>query len=128
MLTREQVEKIKTYGKWGDDIDALCDMALAWLEVQPRPISEAPKDGTQILAWETPNGEAHNLVMARFHTLYTHEVDVPPEQCPHWWGSGFRIGWNDWKGKGLYGRADNIAISPYAFIPLSALPVPGAQS
>lgn len=68
-LTREQIEWCRkvltaltegavmkpgdTFGlkqpEWSKRVYALCDMALAWLDVQPRPIEEAPKNGTRLL-------------------------------------------------------------------------------
>ncbi len=63
-LTREQTKAIKleadnhrdddghnyiTYKT--DVVSALCDMALGYLDVMPRPIEEAPKDGTFFYGW-----------------------------------------------------------------------------
>ncbi len=84
-LTREQIEAIKHFNEgdheklkdeydwnyvWqhhhGDGnvspstVSALCDLALIGLAVQPRPIEDAPKDGNDILVFDS-NG--HALVM-----------------------------------------------------------------
>ena len=56
MLTREQVEAIKKHCANNGAIEVgskqmmeLCDMALGYLAMQPRPIEEAPTNGTWIL-------------------------------------------------------------------------------
>ena len=53
-LTRDQIEKWREFFEtvsWLDldmpHLNALCNMALAWLEVQPRPLSELPTDDKQ---------------------------------------------------------------------------------
>ena len=49
-LTREQIEELRERSKddraliVGSEVRQLCDMALNWLAVQPRPIEEAPKE------------------------------------------------------------------------------------
>ena len=43
-LTRRQIEELRDFFSAypeGETINALCDMALAWLEVQPGPIAKA---------------------------------------------------------------------------------------
>ena len=59
-LTREQIDDILMHG-WqalpGKELEAyekltaLCNMALGYLNVMPRPIEEAPKDGTFFYGW-----------------------------------------------------------------------------
>ena len=67
MLTKEQIAGVlnsspvydASTSRWaravkGEYLDALCEMALGYLAMQPRPIAEAPKDGTWILGrWPT---------------------------------------------------------------------------
>ena len=77
MLTKEQVEQCRTLlgsltvdaskppgqflmvqPEWTNRVNTLCDMALAWLAVQPRPIEEAPDHWVdeRCLVWVDPYG------------------------------------------------------------------------
>lgn len=79
MMTREQVESIKKHCANNGAIEVgskqmleLCDMALGYLAMQPRPISEAPKDGTWLLGcW--PNMGRWTYVVTRWLTDQRHE-------------------------------------------------------
>lgn len=43
-----------------EELDEIFDMALNWLAVQPRPIEDAPNDGTKFLAFQkTSEGWEH---------------------------------------------------------------------
>lgn len=102
-LTREQIDEFKAEGRtfFADQFDALCDMALAWLEVQPRPIEEY-------------NGSSGSVL-----------VYVPGDRWVDAWYSKR----NEWWTTDIYGLADkknekNFIVTPTHFIPLSSLPEP----
>lgn len=116
-LTRAEVEKhletARQYAKanaLGSLIDAnhliaLCNMALGFLAMQPRPISEAPKDGTHILAF--------------------FDDGITPQTTLHWFGPADLPGL---RGGGWYVSVQEIdsgrRYHPTHFIPLSSLPEP----
>lgn len=77
---------------------ALCTMALAWLDMQPRPISEAPKDGTRLLVF-LPDKDG-----------------VMIAECTAWP--------NGWTGKWPTEYMGYSGGPPTHFIPLSSFPEP----
>lgn len=50
-LTREQIEWFFDNCRTTPEMLAVKALALRGLDTEPRPIEEAPKDGTKILAW-----------------------------------------------------------------------------
>ena len=63
MLTKEEVERLANAHAFTSrrgtrfvaiseaDYSNLCEMAIGYLDVMPRPIEEAPKDGTFFYGW-----------------------------------------------------------------------------
>jgi hypothetical protein len=100
---REILKNRFSYQK--DTVDELCDLALVGLAVQPRPISEAPKDGTVlILVW------GDERVMGGWHEGSNDWcVSLPPPD-------ELNDGATPWV------AADNRTFNPTHFIPLSVLP------
>lgn len=111
-LTRKQVEEMAASSKSfptdvimpSEIVLELCNLALHALDMQPRPISEAPKDGARILLIKI--------------------VDHPAHQPTYWWA---RTGywppkWQNWND----GEPSGIAAPNYwAPLPdISALPPP----
>jgi hypothetical protein len=85
-------------------------------------MKEAPKDGTVIEVMDSPNGEHVNIMYARWHTHYGgNELNPPPDNImTSWWGLSFRTGFDTWKTQEpgrLFGRASDVAISPFAWRP-----------
>jgi hypothetical protein len=72
-LTREQIEEMRDWlhsrlviHQRHEDFTALCDLALAGLAVQPRPIEEAPKDEWLLVLF----GKRYSTIcVARFATF-----------------------------------------------------------
>ena len=108
MLTKEQVEALKRTiladDGWSDlardQINTLCDMALAWLAVQPRPIEEAPDKWVdeRCLVWVDPHGVETRSVTDGIYWKMANRQCVAKGEPP------------------LY----------LSYLPLSALPNPGA--
>jgi hypothetical protein len=116
-LTREQIESWRAeFNRDPDDmyspgaiqeLRALCDLALAGLAVQPRPIEEAPKDGTWLLF---------------FGRNSTRQRMIPVVIA--WSPPGLGEGWRDSAGGA---SMDSLVATGGDFIPLSALPKPEAK-
>ena len=110
-LTKERIEEIREQqfddnGECSPDDEQLqlCDLALIGLAVQPRPIKEAPKDGSRILAWWDD----------KWRIIYWKE-DQGPRRYGHF---------ANWLPEATV--AANLKPGP--FIPLSALPKPREKS
>ena len=107
-LTKKQIEEWRE-GWWqltDKAREEIARLALIGLAVQPRPIEEAPKDGTHILAFFDDNG-------------------VTPPTTLHWFGPPDLPGL---RGGGWYFSVQDISSDrryyPKRFIPLTSLPEP----
>lgn len=128
-LTRETIEAIdNTAGlinkqevtvsaeTWAEIRAAL----LVWLALQPRPISEAPKDGTEVLAYREDAG-----FFTAFYGacdclgLSDHEAEEIDEDT-FWFES-----WWCYTRDGATRLEDDLV--PTTFVPLSALPKPNEE-
>lgn len=87
-----------------------------------RHINSAPQDGTIILVLETPNGEAWNIMSARWMTWYSSRDIDEPRRDPTWWGASWRAGYREW-GEGPWGSAYDVAISPQWWKPMPRKPL-----
>ena len=83
MMTREQVISIREaasqIAKHGVDdpaiITKLCEMAIGYLAMQPRPISDAPKDGRWLLCWH--KNHMDEMFTAAWHDRKGEFCDLP---------------------------------------------------
>ena len=77
-LTREQVEAIQRDPDSAHPavIFALCTLALERLDMEPRPISEALRDGTLILAFDADNAEWSIIYAYAPPKFYTHFIPL----------------------------------------------------
>jgi hypothetical protein len=87
-----------------------------------RHINSAPRDGTTILVLECPNGEAWNVMAARWMTIYFSRDFDEPKPDPMWWGASWRAGYSEWEG-GPWGHAYDVAISPQWWKPMPRKPL-----
>jgi hypothetical protein len=100
MLTKAHIEQAQSAhaavgDEHGDMIAAICVLALQALDMQPRPISEAPRDGRWFIAFATALGwEA--------------------TKCVHFADAYDRLP--------IHGEFDAWPSAPTHFIPLSSLP------
>ena len=85
-----------------------------------RPMSTAPKDGTEIIVTETPNGEHFNVMVACWMALGAEEI-APNTHLGRWWGIG-PTRWSHSEGP-LY-----VRWKPYAITPLCWMPMPTRDS
>ena len=100
-ITKEQIEKFRDvtlfmFKEWAgaladkntssfDYTNSICDLALCGFEMQPKPIDQAQKDGTDILAFGGRRGSE----------MSGHEYEVDHEgptlvswESGHWWEPG----------------------------------------
>ena len=110
MITKEQIETCRELLTSSrpchlnkEAANALCDLALAGLAVQPRPIEEAPRDRSWFLALE--------------------ETELDVIGCSQWWAGTARFEYpNDGHPELMRASGYNAGpIFPTHFIPLSAL-------
>ena len=117
MITKEQIVDVMKFARMAMQTDQVAvarleeveRLAIAGLAVQPRPIEEAPRDGSWFLALE--------------------ETEFDVIGFSHWWAGTARFEYpNDGHPELMRASGyDAGPISPAHFIPLSALGKPGVE-
>ena len=87
-ITKEDIESWRRHFKnyfSTPELEKICDLAIRGLEIQPEPIDQAQKDGTDILAFGGRRGSQ----------MSGHEYEVDHEgptlvswESGHWWEPG----------------------------------------